>query len=415
MSRKASLYAQFPSKLHHLLQLVGCYSSVVGWLPHGRAFAIFDEDRFMQEVIPMFFKQTKIRSFYRQLSLWGFRRCVNERNNVFTRALASLLTNISPPPSHSLFSALDRLSTGYDTGCWHNEFFIRGQPEKMRNMARIKVKGKAGRSHSLDCKAEKDYYSMHPLLCKANSTTELMPSRPEEASLNSGAHIEVNGRPRFNPYADCKEPVYSAPQLPFEAHADAPEVRPNVYAESSLDCLPPIELQERQSFNPYADYKEPACSAPPVLVLPSLTTNNYYPSRLELDSSAHEVSLDSSAHSTASSLATEGPREEYEYINKANISAQPTNLSVVAMGFTQTTRWNQHGAMNKSDDFQSRGMHDQQQLQHVQDIEPIPIASSHYIMDGRNHVDTIASLMSFTDDVPSDDFAWYIEETIQTL
>ena len=76
---KASFNEQFPSKLYHLLQLAGCSSSVVGWLPHGRAFAILDEDRFMREVVPMFFKQTKIRSFYRQLSLWGFRRCVNER------------------------------------------------------------------------------------------------------------------------------------------------------------------------------------------------------------------------------------------------------------------------------------------------------------------------------------------------
>jgi hypothetical protein len=72
---------QFPTKLHTMLefadarcQCLGYSSNVVAWLPHGYAFRIFDEDRFMEEVVPMFFKQTKIRSFYRQLNLWGFKR-----------------------------------------------------------------------------------------------------------------------------------------------------------------------------------------------------------------------------------------------------------------------------------------------------------------------------------------------------
>ena len=71
---------QFQTKLYTMLELAGAqclgYSSknVVAWLPHGYAFRIFDEARFMEEVVPMFFKQTKIRSFYRQLNLWGFKR-----------------------------------------------------------------------------------------------------------------------------------------------------------------------------------------------------------------------------------------------------------------------------------------------------------------------------------------------------
>jgi len=183
---------------------------------------------------------------------------------------------------------------------------MRGQPEKMRNMVRIKIKGKAGRLHSHDCTmAEKEYYSLPPLPYTTNSTAELMPTGHEE-TLNSRAHIKFNGWPRFNLYADCKEPVYSAPRLPFKANA-APEARPNVYAESSLDCVPPIEHWGRQRLNPYADYKEPACSAPPVL--PSLSTSNYLSRQPELDFSAHEVSRDSSAHSTSSLLATEGPKE----------------------------------------------------------------------------------------------------------
>ncbi|KAK1745379.1 hypothetical protein QTG54_003303 [Skeletonema marinoi] len=49
------------------------FAQAVTWLPHGRAFRILDKDTFMKEVVPMFFNQTKIRSFNRQLHLWGFR------------------------------------------------------------------------------------------------------------------------------------------------------------------------------------------------------------------------------------------------------------------------------------------------------------------------------------------------------
>jgi len=75
--------------------------------------------------------------------------------------------------------------------------------------------------------------------------------------------------------------------------------------------------------------------------------------------------------------------------------------------------------MNNWDDYQSPGMQGQQQLQHQQVIEPMPIVSNHDRNGFDNlvhhsHVDTIAPLL-FTDDVPSDEFVSYIEEVIQTL
>jgi len=70
---------QFPEKLYAILELArsesrGCSSDVVTWLPHGRAFRVLDVDRFMTDIVPTFFNQTRIRSFYRQLNLWGFKR-----------------------------------------------------------------------------------------------------------------------------------------------------------------------------------------------------------------------------------------------------------------------------------------------------------------------------------------------------
>jgi hypothetical protein len=69
--------SEFPIKVYAMLELAENlieFSQAVTWLPHGRAFRIIDKVKFMNEVVPLFFNQTKIRSFNRQLNLWGFRR-----------------------------------------------------------------------------------------------------------------------------------------------------------------------------------------------------------------------------------------------------------------------------------------------------------------------------------------------------
>jgi len=85
------------------------FSQAVTWLPHGRAFRIHDKIKFMRELVPLFFNQTKIRSFNRQLHLWGFRRSGRGNDQV-----------------------------------WYHDNFLRGKPEDMKLMVRTKIKGKTG-------------------------------------------------------------------------------------------------------------------------------------------------------------------------------------------------------------------------------------------------------------------------------
>ena len=104
---------QFPEKLHAVLAIAddqgfGSDSHAVSWLPHGRTFVVHDEKVFMESIVPKFFRQTKIRSFYRQLGLWGF----------------------------------TRLITGTDAGAWYNENFSREAPNKIKEMVRTKIKSK---------------------------------------------------------------------------------------------------------------------------------------------------------------------------------------------------------------------------------------------------------------------------------
>ena len=47
---------------------------VISFFSHGRAFGVQNPRRFVEEVMPKYFKQSKISSFQRQLNLYGFRR-----------------------------------------------------------------------------------------------------------------------------------------------------------------------------------------------------------------------------------------------------------------------------------------------------------------------------------------------------
>jgi hypothetical protein len=55
----------FPEKLHEMLDNVN-EPNMVGWLPHGRAFIVRKPKEFTSQIMPKFFRQTKLTSFQRQ-------------------------------------------------------------------------------------------------------------------------------------------------------------------------------------------------------------------------------------------------------------------------------------------------------------------------------------------------------------
>ncbi len=61
----------FPEKLHRMLQEVeeGGESDIISFYPHGRAFAVHNPSRFVSEVMPKYYRQSRLSSFQRQLNL----------------------------------------------------------------------------------------------------------------------------------------------------------------------------------------------------------------------------------------------------------------------------------------------------------------------------------------------------------
>ena len=128
---RGGVVTPFPTILHNMLECIEGkgLSHVVSWSPHGRAFAVHDPNAFIKKVMPLFFRQSKISSFQRQLNLYGFVRLT--RN-------------------------------GSDKGAYYHEYFLRGRPDLCSQLQRTRVKGTGVRTSS-NPQAEPNFHEMSPV------------------------------------------------------------------------------------------------------------------------------------------------------------------------------------------------------------------------------------------------------------
>ena len=124
---KGGVSVPFPFKLHDMLESVidEGLGHIVSWQPHGRAFAVHNAQEFVRDVMPLYFRQSKLTSFQRQLNLYGF--C--------------------------------RLTTGPDAGAYYHELFLRGKAFLCKKMRRTKIKGTRSKAASSP-DTEPDFYKM---------------------------------------------------------------------------------------------------------------------------------------------------------------------------------------------------------------------------------------------------------------
>ncbi|KAL3933459.1 MAG: hypothetical protein SGBAC_010390 [Bacillariaceae sp.] len=80
-------------------------STIVTWLPHGRAFSVTDKAAFVAAVLPRYFKAKKFTYFSDILRIWGFVRLKKQ-----------------------------------DRGAYCHRLFVRGKPELTRNLSRKQMK-----------------------------------------------------------------------------------------------------------------------------------------------------------------------------------------------------------------------------------------------------------------------------------
>ena len=100
--------------------------------------------------------------------------------------------------SFCLFS-ICRLSRGRDAGGWFHKHFLRGEPDEIDNIIRVKIKSKAAIESSNDLD-EEEFYAMPPLSAPASamhgdtySISRMIncsvPSQPPEGQCDSPCHV----------------------------------------------------------------------------------------------------------------------------------------------------------------------------------------------------------------------------------
>lgn len=120
----------FPEKLHRLLievEVAG-RSDVISFIAGGKAFAIHKPDKFFDEIVPQYFRQSRLSSFKRQLNLYGF----------------------------------ELINNGPTRGAYYHEMFVKDHPELCRRMRRVAVKLQTNKHQEFNQKAD-DCYNVSPL------------------------------------------------------------------------------------------------------------------------------------------------------------------------------------------------------------------------------------------------------------
>ena len=103
----------------------------------GRAFAIHDPDIFMEDIASQFFdKQTHLRSFHRQLSIWVSSHCT------LVLLFCACSSYLIPYCVQFLkLQGFTRLETGAGgRGVWFHKHFIQDKPEMIKHIKRVPVK-----------------------------------------------------------------------------------------------------------------------------------------------------------------------------------------------------------------------------------------------------------------------------------
>lgn len=103
--------------------------NTVSFFSHGRAFAIHNTVEFVSDVMPKYFRQSRLSSFQRQLNLYGFKR----------------------------------ITSGLDAGGYYHELFLKGRPNLAVHMRRVGATNALKRNPPKPDNGDPDFYIMNPV------------------------------------------------------------------------------------------------------------------------------------------------------------------------------------------------------------------------------------------------------------
>lgn len=271
----------FPTILHIVLSKAEQegFEHIISWQPHGRCFLVRDPKKFVEQIMPIYFCQTKFTSFQRQLNLYGF----------------------------------SRLTSGKDRGSYYHELFLKHKLFLCQSIRRTRIKGMGVKGKS-NPETEPDFYSMSAVKpdtdfseksanvheetivreetkrCAADGTEETEIMSPERSSKQHANKIEgfIISNSLKREWLAERAMVYSSPKAskitfahpvsvtpetrrgiveakfsptttpsPYESNAHKRiTTNPSSYASPFHQCSPVIQnnQQERDNFPPHMPF-----------------------------------------------------------------------------------------------------------------------------------------------------------------
>ena len=197
----------FPYKLHNMLEdtAKNGQDHIVSWLPHGKAFLVHRPEEFTSLVLPRYFKQTKYKSFQRQLHIYGFRR-------IGSKSIT-------------------------DFGAYYHDKFIRGEQDSSLTMTRQTIKG-PNRTTSMDHMDDPDFYKDMNKDDEKDVCRVVMPCKviiPEPINSKSrGGTVLISGEQETNEDG-AEEPL----PLFFSSIMSCPQ---NTHFSSRQTIVPNMEM-----------------------------------------------------------------------------------------------------------------------------------------------------------------------------
>ncbi len=122
----------FPMEVFTMLAVLedlGLSREICSWNTHGRSFQVHNNDKFVKFILPKFFRSIKMRSFQKQLSMYGFRRVIQN---------------------------------GEDYGSYYHRLFLRGKPFLCRGIIRNSRREMKTSASNIDedAVAEPNFYAL---------------------------------------------------------------------------------------------------------------------------------------------------------------------------------------------------------------------------------------------------------------
>lgn len=276
----------FPVKLYNLLQK-NMHEDIISWQPHGRCFLLRKPKEFVTEVMPLYFKQSKLTSFQRQLNLYGF----------------------------------SRLTSGPDKGGYYHELFLRGKDQLCTTMIRMRIKGTRTKGAS-DPESEPNFYLM-PRLAETSSVVISSSAGNGEFKPVIKKQDRSNARKGYSSSCDPKGSNY-APHSPLQDTSPVCVSAPCSVSSSSRSTSPLTDANIGAPYLPIRMISKTQTSISPRRTNYMFNAVHYYHQQPPPQPQKQEnywrdqSSLPDSLNSSNDALTFEG--KEFHYLDSMSVS-----------------------------------------------------------------------------------------------